>query len=1263
MSNLLDLINNPTTVNDEDIKNNTNDVIVNEQNTSSNLDILNSPIQLNVSENTDNTVTTNIPEENEIKKDAEEKLPPSQDSLYELYQNKYPELFKDGKLIDVDTAQEIGIISNPILVPISDDLPNQGVIYGHSSTKVDDKDRGFRYNIESDAVDIQKKSLNEDKFFTRVANLDDKEDLFEGLSEAEELEEINNIIKEMPEKNPNGSINLTKKFFELTGPTGFRFILGVGKAVDYTGAYYTDTIENMASAVQQIFPDAYNVMTSTANRARGNAFKPINPKDLAKEVGKGTGALFEFAETIPLLGQTQRLFYSLPKANEKIAKKLAIKAEKNKKAAEKYWKRTLNVSKMRGATAAQIKEKKDAAKKVAEENKEVATELIDAFETKTGSTISKTDKDGNKTLDGNLARSVGKEKTKDLAQLTKDKSEMTFLEKVELEARGGEGFVDKDAVVFGQGETLTESILKPEKFDAIVATASELKKRNPKVFDNNKTIIDNLFDLTVKKQLIGGDELIDILNKYDLSFEDYVLTIVGSGSTAGQILNKLSQIKRARPVNEMVALQQKATINAQEGIRNAIMRIENIRRGGLVSQIATAARNLSSATIRAPLEGLGNVVDNVLYQVGKGDYLEAVKGISPIRVKAPEFSKIGDKSFFEAFRDGSPLGFTNNWKDSFRHMKYMFDNPRETKEVVDFILERPELEGQFKLLFDNVNEIMISTGRGKGGVLDKILSEGEDAVMALNIPNRWQEFLVRRGAFLGELERLVKREYKIDFMEALADGKIRDLLNDAGNVRPPNARSFIDLVADSTQKALDVTYAKQPDIKMFRNITSFIVRNGLTVVAPFPRFMFNSMELMGQYMGGASIPLTRKIVGIVNPKVRGTLTAKDRQRISRNLIGAATLFAAYQYRDSEDAPPDYKKLRVDDGTEMDTTPQFPMRQFLYLAEFYRRYREGTLQDFFDPKELVETFAGTNVRVGVGQSIFQDIAEIIQSTDVSAEQKSAEGISNILAEYLSSWFVPFGQMVEAQRALGVRGTEYKDLREDPTLDASDSAEKALRKPLRTRGLLVSPEEEEKAPKREFVFADKKERVSPASRVLLGLNFSTRDNEDGEYLAKLGFKDYKFGSKSAVPSIQRAENKIIRMIIPMVVENAKFLEKKYKTEWENAKEDSVIRKKYPTAQAFSNSFVISYIKQRMRKEKKKIATKGLGKMQSTEYARQLTQFRRLGSDLRRLAIAEFYRRFNEEPVLSEARDIKRLNLIAKGDPDAGTTGFKQIFQGTR
>ena len=63
-------------------------------------------------------------------------------------------------------------------------------------------------------------------------------------------------------------------------------------------------------------------------------------------------------------------------------------------------------------------------------------------------------------------------------------------------------------MLFGQGDTLFQPILKPDKFDGIVAVASDLKKANPQAFNNNKTIIDNLFDLTVNKKLIAGDELI-----------------------------------------------------------------------------------------------------------------------------------------------------------------------------------------------------------------------------------------------------------------------------------------------------------------------------------------------------------------------------------------------------------------------------------------------------------------------------------------------------------------------------------------------------------------------------------------------------------------------------------------------------------------------------------------------------------------------------------------------------------------------------------
>ena len=1177
-------------------------------------------VVLNDNDIIDTVSSSDVQEDHEVKEQLEKNIPASQDTLYSRYIEKYPDIFQDGKLVDYDAAKEIGIITEVSPVPGSDET----VIGGHVSTKSEDAPFGFTYNTESNAVQVQQSNAKEAEDFRRIDKVEETFDIPE-MTEAEELKNVNEIISSMPNLNPNGSINLTKKFFELTGPTGFNFMMGMGKTFSYVGAGYTDAIEKIVKETQETFPEQYEELIGK------------EPKYLANELARATGAGFEFSESIPILGQTQGLFFKLPKASERIANKLITKAAKNKKAAEKAWNRRLNVSKMKSATAEQIKEKQDAAKKVANENKDVANQLIKEFEDKTKKTISKTDSSGNKTLDYSLAREVGNETSENLIQ-GKGKS---LADKVKEEITG-EASISDGAKLFGQGDTLFQPILKPEKFDGIVAVASDLKKSNPEAFNNNKTIIDNLFDLTVNKKLIAGDKLIDSLNKYDISFEDYVLTVVGSGSTAGQVLNKLSQIKRARPVNEMVAMQQAATIKNQDTFRNTVMRIENIRRGGLVSQIATAARNLTSAGIRAPLESLGNVLDTAMYEIGKGNIIKGTTSLSPIALKLPTRDAL------------SPVKFSNNWKDSFRHMKYMFDNPKETKEIVDFILERPELTGQFDLLFNNINEILLATGRGSGGPLDNILTAGEDAVMALNTPNRWQEFLVRRGAFLGELERLTKREYGIDLIDTLSDGKIRDLLNDAGNVRPQGARSFIDIVSDATNKALDITYAKQPEVPMFRSIASFIVRNGLTVVAPFPRFMFNSMELMGQYGGGASIPLTKMISNVVTRGKAfkgGVFTAKDRQRVSRNLIGVATMYGAYQYRTSEDAPPDFKKLRVGEDTEMDTTPQYPLKQFLYLGELGKRIVDGTIEDFFDSKDFLETFVGTNLRTGVGESIFQDIADIVAATDISTEEKKAKALAKPIAQYLSSWFVPFAQLIEAQRAIGVRGLEYKDMRQDPTLDVETTFAKELKTPFKQRGFFVSPEEEEQAPKREFVFSEDKSRVGPVYRVLFGLNLSNRDSVEGEYLTNLGYKEYKFGSRSQVPTVQRAENKIIKEVLPEIVRVARFIrEPTVRNEYRSSGQ---VTKGEFTEQSYVNSDIKAFINEQVRVLKAKIASEGLGKGQASNYARLLLDFRKLPKSIRRRAVTDFYTRFDPEPDVTAEKDLARLKKI--GDT------YKKAFSG--
>tara|TARA_R110000851_G_scaffold286268_1_gene440145 strand:+ start:1425 stop:5042 length:3618 start_codon:yes stop_codon:yes gene_type:complete len=1131
----------------------------------------------------DTSVNTDIPEANE----TESNISQTQDDLYSVYNKKYPELFDKGELINVDGAKELGIINEVGAVPTGDVTP-------HISTRNEMMPNGAIFQTESDMVTEQNRSLRSQMSRIEKTRMDFD---FGELSNAEEEDMVNNLIAEMPDENPDGSLNFEKKFYSLTGPAGFNAMMVLGKGMSWTGAAFGDSVEAIASTV----------------------LDDSEAKQFANRAQQGAGTFLEFTETVPVLGTVTKF----PSASAKIGRQLAKRATKHKEQVAKIWARKLNVQKMRNNTAEEILEKANAAKEVAEQNKTISNKLIQEFEDTTKKIISTTDSSGNKAIDYDLARQVGVETAEEVTQ-------------------GASGSI---RIATGT-DSLTQPIIKPDKLDALVAVTADLQKANPKAFDPNKKVIDNLMDLTIDKQLLAGDELLDLLNKYNLSFEDYILTVAGSGSEAGKVLNKLSQIKRSRPKNDTDLL--KETKKTQGSIRQTIMRVENIRRGGLVSQVATASRNLTSGAIRAPLEGLGNVMDTALYNMSTKGYVE------------------GGKSLL------SPA----NWKDSFRHMRYMFDNPKETKEVVDFILEQPGMAKQYDLLFNNINEIQKATGRGQGGALDNILSIGEDAVDVLNTPNRWQEYLVRRGAFLGELERLTKREYGIDLMDTLGNGKIRDLLNDASTVRPKGARSFNDIVADATNKALDVTYAKQPDIPVFKNLAGFIVRNGLTVVMPFPRFMFNSMELMGQYAGGAIIPLSRKVANIVSlGKVgKGKLTMKDRQRISRNIVGSlagapiatvgmgkllateeedsiqndisdgllgmAAIGASYQYRASSDAPADYKQLQADDGTILDVTPQYPMRQFMYLGEATKRLIDGTFDEWFKAKEFNETFLGMNIRTGVGQSLINDVVALTEGSDLTEGESVGKSVGGALGNYLSTWAVPFAQLIEAQRALGQRGLSYKDVAKDPTFDASSSFMDSLQKPFNQRGFTTTAEEEEAAPKREFLFQEEKKRVSPISRVLFGLNFTTADSEEGEFIKELGFTDYELGSNSKVPSIKRFENKILRDAIPAIVNILEARQDKLKSKYENSNEET--KSKY-TEREYITADIKPILKSSITKVKKLIAEGKTGK--ANKYVRSMLNYRKLDRGVRKKASIVFTEKFNKLPNPVDSKDLETLVKIGK------------------
>ena len=912
------------------------------------------------------------------------------------------------------------------------------------------------------------------------------------------------------------------------------------------------------------------------------------------------------------------------------------------------------------ADAETVAAKRLAAKKVAADNKALSQQLIKEFEESTGKVIS-TGKEGSKVIDGNLARIAGKEVSKDVVELQTSIAERYA--KIENSGVSGSNISknerlrkqrEKDALYKETGVSETQAysgmtdevddlvspLLIPEKFDAIVAVASDFKKANPNEFKKGESIVDSLFRLTVDNKLVESQDLADSLAKYGLTFDDYVLTVVGSGSEAGKILNKLSQIRRAGSLDEIANAQERMIEKGQSEIVKAWRRVENMRRGTMVSMIKTAARNFQSAMIRTPMEALENVFDTTLYKMSQ------------------EFAGAADSGKVVAgaratFTGAKTLVSPSNWKGSTRALKRIYANPVQAKEITDYLLDRPEFSKQFTSLFDNINEYQTATGRGKGGATDFVLSRGEDVVNMLNVPNRIQEFVIRRGVFMGELERLVLRDYGVELMDVLKKGDLNELMSNSSKYRPKGKPQFAQLIEDSTRRALDVTYAKAPDVKLFNETANFLTRNGLTAfTTPFPRFMFNSIELMGQYSGGAFMPAIQR----VTRAKKGPLDAKDRQNISRHISGIVAFTAAYQYRTSENAPAEYKEINAKEGNVIDVTAQYPMRQFLWMAEAAKRLdpsvqkiiprviiankvgslmgREeeatgtGTFMDWFDAKEASETFLGASARTGASNVLISEISNILSDGgDLVGNEKLQKAAGRLIADYLTTWAIPITQVVEAQRATGYRPTTYVDKSTDeaPTIGGE------IKRGFAQRGVsnIFTPGEEFAEEEREFVFSPDKKREGIVSSLLFGITKFTKDEDYGEYLTDKGFTEFEIGSRSRMASTRRAENKILQEYLPSIVDIFKGLEVKLRKEYAKRPSDDPFKKKYTEDQYINNT-----LRGKLQKEINKLKSSVSMNMaeDTSELAMLRLQYSKLTKAQRRFANSEFFDENNHEPSIS-------------------------------
>jgi len=168
--------------------------------------------------------------------------------------------------------------------------------------------------------------------------------------------------------------------------------------------------------------------------------------------------------------------------------------------------------------------------------------------------------------------------------------------------------------------------------------------------------------------------------------------------------------------------------------------------------------------------------------------------------------------------------------------------------------------------------------------------------------------------------------------------------------------------------------------------------------------------------------------------------------------------------------------------------------------------------------------------------------------------------------------------------------------------------------------------------------------PLSRIALGLNISTKDKPEGEYLERLGYKDWKLGSTSRVPSIRNAENNHLTKIMPEIVGAVKQYEVDLREKYNKNK--SSLESEY-TEEEYVTTKIRPLIDAQFKAAKAEIKGAGLGG--TSQYVRNLIQYRRISPNYRRDASLQFFemdrKGGNRMPDPTSKEDLAELVIIAK------------------
>ena len=452
---------------------------------------------------------------------------------------------------------------------------------------------------------------------------------------------------------------------------------------------------------------------------------------------------------------------------------------------------------------------------------------------------------------------------------------------------------------------------------SVAAAAQELMAKGNVRRRKGLKLSEQILELLVTNRL-SPPEVSAILDRHGVTYQEFAQLWRRDVAQSARDLGRLGIVeRRLRAMHAEMSPDEKAELEAalgREGLdfgASALplwKRLDNIRRGLLVVQPATAIRNAETQILRVGVDALEQSIDMAL---------KAATG------------RLGAE-----LHPAAVFGM---------QMRLFGRNKKLANEILSaFPAEHDRL---FFRYASDLNRV--------GGTVGTVLEGAELATQHLNALNRFQEYLIRRAVFLGTMDRLLAGRGLPRLAQLEKSGELH---------RIPR-----EVIQSAVDRSLEFTFAKSfspgSAASDFINLVNRVP--GFTLAIPFPRFLMNSVKFMYDFSPVAWLKMLSR-------NERAKIARGDFKAINRAVVGTAMFLAAYAIRDDEDlAGERWYEIRLPDGRTLDIRPFNPFAAHFFLADIVKRFKDGTVSQL-SVGDFMQGLLSVNVRAGTGLFLIDSI---------------------------------------------------------------------------------------------------------------------------------------------------------------------------------------------------------------------------------------------------------------------------------------------------